>query len=469
MAGLADDINYPSCSVGNGRLQALAPSGLSFNGTAWVSHNGSLTPVQPRDVVLAIAHVPGLKRLWCNQGLPWYEFDLSSKLGTGPEWRSVSRRVHEAIEHGATVFIIFDPQTAVELNNMLVCLLSERGLALQDIKNRIPGLESIPRHINLPPGKRALFASLLGGAVGDSLGADVEFMSYEQIRSEFPYGLNDLPIHQGLRGAITDDTQMTLFTLEGMIRASDDLARGDLDAAVDAIQRALLRWYRTQGGSPTTNTDNDGLIEDRRLWVRRAPGLTCLSGLNEAGWPSCRASNESKGCGTIMRVAPIALLAPDAYRQELCIRSSAITHGHATAHYGAFAWADMLASVRRGTGLEEAATRAVYLCSSPEGSETVIAIQKALDAPRDGKIGTVAGLGEGWTAEEALSIALYACLTAKTVEDGWRIAVTHSGDSDSTGAIAGNMLGLLFPEEVLGHPWGEAIECVDLMFHLCST
>jgi ADP-ribosyl-[dinitrogen reductase] hydrolase len=39
--------------------------------------------------------------------------------------------------------------------------------------------------------------------------------------------------------------------------------------------------------------------------------------------------------------------------------------------------------------------------------------------------------------------------------------VTHSGDSDSTGAIAGNMLGLLDPAAVFAHPWAGAVECAD--------
>ena len=75
-------------------------------------------------------------------------------------------------------------------------------------------------------------------------------------------------------------------------------------------------------------------------------------------------------------------------------------------------------------------------------------------------------LGGGWVAEEALSIALYACLTGEGFEGALRIAVTHSGDSDSTGAIAGNMLGLLYPKQVFRHRWTAQVECrgiVDLL------
>lgn len=60
---------------------------------------------------------------------------------------------------------------------------------------------------------------LLGGAVGDALGASVEFMKRSEILAHFgPKGITQhAPIYGGL-GKITDDTQMTLFTAEGLIR-----------------------------------------------------------------------------------------------------------------------------------------------------------------------------------------------------------------------------------------------------------
>ena len=60
---------------------------------------------------------------------------------------------------------------------------------------------------------------LLGGAVGDALGAPVEFMSRAQIVRAFgPHGIEDYAPAFGKLGTITDDTQMTLFTAEGLMR-----------------------------------------------------------------------------------------------------------------------------------------------------------------------------------------------------------------------------------------------------------
>jgi hypothetical protein len=85
---------------------------------------------------------------------------------------------------------------------------------------------------------------------------------------------------------------------------------------------------------------------------------------------------------------------------------------------------------------------------------------------QDGRPETVESLGGGWTAEEALAIALYACLRGSGLDECLRIAVTHGGDSDSTGAIAGNMLGVMIPDAVLSHPWATVIQGADIIGRL---
>ena len=312
-----------------------------------------------------------------------------------------------------------------------------------------------------------LHASLLGGAIGDSLGAEIEFLSLAEIRRRFPDGISELPPHMGLHGAITDDTQMTLFTAEGILRAR---VRGVLKGIChppSVIHHALLRWYRTQGGNPKVQTDDVGLINDPRLRVCRAPGNTCLSSLAASAHFGDLARNKSKGCGTIMRVAPVGLMFRRDQVRSLAIKTSALTHGHRTGQLAAAAWAEMLADVTAGADLVESATRtAETYAQLTGGEETARAIQAALCAPRDGTGETVESLGGGWTAEEALSIALYACLAGDSFEEALLIAATHGGDSDSTAAIAGNMLGLLDPEAVLRHRWAEIVEGADIISQL---
>lgn len=426
--------------------------------------------------------VSGLGDAAKSRGMDWYHFPIRDLDVPSPEamqkWRYLSPRLHQTLENGGRVLVHCRGGLG-RAGTVAALLLVERGrsapAAMAIVRAKRPGAiesEVQERFVATHGGHEGLrsiqiHASLLGGSIGDSLGAEIEFLSLAEIRRRYPDGIKDLPSHMGLRGAITDDSQMTLFTAEGIIRACIRSELKDICHPPPVIHHALLRWYRTQGGKPKVQTDDVGLIEDPRLRVRRAPGNTCLSSLGASAHFGDLARNNSKGCGTIMRVAPIALMFPRDQVRRMAIETSALTHGHVTGQLAAAAWAEMLADVAAGARLEETATRIGEIYAQLDGgNETARAIQAALAAPRDGAGETVEYLGGGWTAEEALSIALYACLTGNSFEEALAIAVTHGGDSDSTGAIAGNMLGLLDPAAVLQHRWAETVEGSDLVTRL---
>ena len=426
--------------------------------------------------------VAGLGDAVKSRRMEWHHFQIRDVDVPTPEamekWRHLSPLLHQTLENGGRVLVHCRGGLG-RAGTIAALLLVERGRSASEAMAIVRAARSGAietqvqerfvtahgRHDGLRPIQ--LHASLLGGAVGDSLGAEIEFLSLAEIRRRYPGGIKDLPPHMGLRGAITDDTQMTLFTAEGVIRA---LIRSELKGIChppSVIHHALLRWYKTQGGKPKVQTDDVGLINDTRLRVCRAPGNTCLSSLVASAHFGDVARNYSKGCGTIMRVAPIGLMFPRDRVRGMAIETSALTHGHVTGQLAAAAWAEMLADVAAGARLEESATRTAEIYARLDGgNETARAIQAALAAPRDGAGETVESLGGGWTAEEALSIALYACLTGTSFEEALAIAVTHGGDSDSTGAIAGNMLGLLDPAAVLRHRWAEIVEGSDLITRL---
>lgn len=388
-------------------------------------------------------------------------------------WRAISPRLHQILERGGRV-VVHCRGGLGRAGTIAALVLIERGRTASDAIGEVRSVRSgavetvaqerwLEGHAQ-QYGQLAnrLHTSLIGGAIGDSLGAEIEFLSLDEIRRRFPESVSVSPLHQGLRGAITDDTQMTLFTAEGMIGAHIRGALNGICHPPSVVHHALLRWYRTQGGEPRVETDSIGLISDPRLWARRAPGNTCLSALAKSEHYGAPARNDSKGCGTIMRVAPVALMVERHQVRSLALETSALTHGHPTGQLAAAAWAEMLADVASGIALQECAmAMADAYARIDDGVETATAIRAALDAPRDGKPETVESLGGGWTAEEALSIALYACLCARNFDHGLQVALLHSGDSDSTGAIAGNMLGLTEPVATLQHESSSTIECVD--------
>lgn len=311
---------------------------------------------------------------------------------------------------------------------------------------------------------------LLGGAVGDALGAPVEFLSYARIRQRFgKLGLQAYAPAYGRIGSITDDTQMTLFVAEGLMQvALEQDASAESDRALSAWVGSHLRWLETQGLlNPAVNgyPPQTWLSRNAELRHARAPGRTCVAALQSVSPDSPEpASNTSKGCGTVMRIAPVGLVfphspgcAPEGRRYEWAKDISALTHCHPTGQIAAGAFAEIIGRLVGGEPLLTAINAAKALVREEvSGSETMEAIERAeshADKPGNA-VHTIHALGGGWVAEEALAIALYCALKAESFEHGVLLAVNHDGDSDSTGSLAGQLLGAIggvraIPRELL--------------------
>lgn len=315
---------------------------------------------------------------------------------------------------------------------------------------------------------------MLGGAVGDALGAPVEFKSTAAIRDIYGQdGITDYDLSYGRRGAITDDTQMTLFTAEGLLRAETRRHLHGVTDQVTAIHRAYLRWLHTQdhrSKSPLFEpTLFDGwLIGIKDLYSCRAPGLTCLSALSsrEMGTTSTPLNN-SKGCGGVMRVAPIGLFATSPHEAfRLGVDAAAITHSHPSGYYSSGCFAAIIRLLLDGRSLEEAIEMSLALLETSQNvdhAETSRAIRKALEFWRDKTLSpgpeVLEWLGGGWVGEEALAISLYAALSAQDdFARGIILSINHSGDSDSTGSITGNILGLMLGLEAIPVHWLDHLE-----------
>lgn len=311
---------------------------------------------------------------------------------------------------------------------------------------------------------------LLGGAVGDALGAPVEFMSLGMIRKRFgSSGITGFEVLYGRGGAITDDTQMALFTAEGLLRSANMAEPLDL---CQSGHDALLRWLKTQGVesrhprfAEATRLDGNGwLLGVRQLHEQRAPGNTCLSALmarrmGTKGDPL----NSSKGCGGVMRMAPVGLFFCNPLQAfDIGCHLAATTHGHPSGFLSAGFLAAVVSVLSHSGDIHNALDTAVgELVRQPGHQECLVAVEKAIALTHTGSPTPerVESLGRGWVGEEALSIAIYCVLAAeRSFERGVLLAVNHSGDCDSTGAIAGNILGALLGRASIPQRWLDQLE-----------
>lgn len=317
--------------------------------------------------------------------------------------------------------------------------------------------------ITLPSLQDRFRGCFLGGAVGDALGAPVEFLPRPAILNRFgPAGIRDYAPVYGHIGAITDDTQMTLFTAEGFIRAAVRHANRGICNPTSVIHRAYLRWLQTQGYAPAIEVKMDGWLAGlQALHAQRAPGNTCIEALRTAKRLGEAAQNDSKGCGTVMRVAPIGLACAADSAFQAAVDTAALTHGHPTALASTGFLSTLYNWLTRGVPLPDAISCALDdLGRYPGHEESLRAIEQSMSLADTHTRDAVAveKLGGGWVAEEAVAISLYCVLVSQSFEEAIFLAVNHSGDSDSTGSIAGSLWGVIHGVNAIPAKWLDGLE-----------
>jgi ADP-ribosylglycohydrolase len=318
---------------------------------------------------------------------------------------------------------------------------------------------------------------LLGGAAGDALGGPVEFASLAEIRRRYgPDGVTE----PGRPARFTDDTQLALFTVEGLIRASVRGRSKGICHPPSVVRHAYLRWLHTQGvGWPGAGAEfaagrpePDGwLVREPIMHHRMAPGNTCLAALHAGGRGTvANPVNDSKGCGAVMRAAPAGFFCRTAARAwETGCEIAAITHGHRDGIYPAGVAAAAVRLLADGLPLPAALADAATYAPSRSGTAAALAAAFELATSVAPSPELLAGrLGGGWTGDEALAIAVCCALSAADPAAAVLAAVNHSGDSDSTGTITGHLLGAAAGLAWIPAGWLAALDGKDVIERLAA-
>lgn len=334
--------------------------------------------------------------------------------------------------------------------------------------------------------------SLIGGAIGDALGYPVEFIySFEGIRARYgERGITRLDTKQFWLGddeqsgkaVISDDTQMTLFTANGLLNAK----RQKIGIKY-GICLAYIEWYLTQIGKKSGKYKGCWISSIPELNKRRAPGNTCMTSLSDI-YRGKDPINNSKGCGGVMRIAPIPLYAVVDGRMDimdagkLAGDAAEITHQHPLG----FIPAALMSHVIYRLALDESPTREGLIEYIREGMSNLgdlfpqhhiedlemmgmakVAIDLSTNDRTD--LQNVNALGGGWVGDEALAIALYCAIRHfDSFEDAMIASVNHGGDSDSTGAVTGNILGAAIGYEAIPQFFKNDLELHDVILHMAD-
>lgn len=344
--------------------------------------------------------------------------------------------------------------------------------------------------------KDCIRGSLMAGAAGDALGYPVEFMSRNAILARYgDKGITEFKLDSDGKALVSDDTQMTLFTANGMLMGlTRGYMRGIGGDPKDYVDGAYIDWYYTQTVNKKSERDDfhyTWLRDLPELAHRRAPGITCLNAC-ESLLAHRDVENNSKGCGGIMRVAPMGLLDASfkesggsgfyyktVYLAEAGAHIARVTHLHPLGYLPAALMTLLLSRIVPLTPDEvkesiiDIINDGLDVMMNMYGNDyakykeylrtlTLKAVNLAYSNISD--IQAIMQLGEGWTAEEAWAISLYCVIRhIDNMKEAIIAAVNHDGDSDSTGSITGNIMGAIYGYEAIKRerlfcPYGKKFE-----------
>ena len=327
---------------------------------------------------------------------------------------------------------------------------------------------------------------LLGGAVGDALGYTVEFMEDSEIFKT--YGNNGITEYSLVNDVapISDDTQMTLFTANGLLLGTTiKITTGAIVPYSHYISLCYKDWLKTQ------LAEDFKFEEPEYSWLNnipemnhsREPGRTCIEYIlkNKFGSIS-NPQNNSKGCGGIMRVAPIGLYFEDkGYTTKeidmIGAEAAALTHGHELGYIPAAMFVHIIhllshSNISVFSAVEDAKKTIKNIFPKANHINYLISlVDKSIELSKNKKndLRAINEIGKGWVAEETLAIAIYCALKYENdFEKAIIASVNHSGDSDSIGAVTGNIIGAHLGINAIPQKFIDKLELKDIILEVAD-
>ena len=270
---------------------------------------------------------------------------------------------------------------------------------------------------------------LLGVAAGDALGATLEFMSATDVHRKFGVHREIIgggPFHWQA-GQGTDDTDLTWAVLAAYLDGLYTLER---------VAANMLEWFRS-GPPDVGNATAQALSRFDRTGNPRTSGNT--------GEYSC-------GNGSLMRCIPTALARRDASRRRRELSEiSAITHAHVQCTDSCVAYGEIVNALLEGAEVPDALAVARVLDLHPK-------VHGALDID---PLLPVDRLRTSGYVINSLGCAVWAIQQDATFEEVIVALVNRGRDTDTTGAIAGGLMGVLLGAEAIPARWRQKLEYHD--------
>lgn len=275
---------------------------------------------------------------------------------------------------------------------------------------------------------------MYGLAIGDALGRSTEFISLQEIKNIYgENGIQSIPEN----ALYTDDTQMTLLIVKALLKSGEY----DCETIMSFVRDEFVNWVYSDE------------------WRIGGAGKACTVGSlnmkNGINWSKSGVKN-SKGCGSVMRVLPVGYLYQNDVDKlrEVSYSTGICTHYHPTANAACIGAAYIVKLLFDGVNIFDIIPKLLKFTEniSDEWDDAISKVEECLDWSDEEK--ALKYLGEGWIAEEAVSLALYCFF--KYQFDYKKVvirAANTNGDSDSIACIAGGFSGAYLGISAIPTDW----------------
>lgn len=260
--------------------------------------------------------------------------------------------------------------------------------------------------------ERALEAAIYGVAVADALGVPYEFRHRGTFMCSAMAGGG---VHAQPAGTFSDDTSMTLATLDSLNHCS---GRVDAEDLLDRFRD--WRWH----GAYTA----DGTVFD--------VGNTTAMALDHGYGGNDERDN---GNGALMRIIPLTFFD---ISDEQIREASAVTHAHAISMDACVTYVHLARRLAQGTPIREAVAEAGYDGLWNQAREAIHSSGFVL---------------------HTLEAACWCLSTTNSYGDCVLKAVNLGLDTDTTAAVAGGLAGIVYGFADQHHPSGIPLEWVDAL------
>ena len=298
-------------------------------------------------------------------------------------------------------------------------------------------------------------SGIIGLAVGDALGVPIEFNDRSQLETKPLTDMIGYGTHNQPDGTWSDDTSMTLCTMESIIEKGLDLRN---------IAKWFIRWRRERIWTP------HGKVFDIGTGTQLA-----IMNMSDGEEPTKCGSDSinNNGNGALMRMLPLIYVLENESstknRFKVVTDLTCLTHGHIISRVASFIYVEIGILVLKGYNIKEAYTK---VCSKYRNQLYTMLGEHSKEFYRilDGSVGELnkAQISSSGYVIHTLEASLWSLLNSSSYKEAVLMAVNLGEDTDTTGAVTGGLAGIMYGFDSIPIEWVNKLARVDEVIELCS-